>query len=109
MVDLSWWGREISILPKSQAPYKSPPNDWGQEKEWAGKPSQQDAIFLGLFPKIRAHLGERQGSGSDQSRLHFPVLVLTDPHPPPAGMSSTHIAKSLPLPHRHSPARATQK
>lgn len=82
MVDLRGEKREISFLPQSQAPLTAPPNGWGQEKEWEGKPSQQDAIFLGLFLEIRAHLGERQGSGSDQSRLHFPILSSQIPTQP---------------------------
>lgn len=87
MVDLRLKKKNLS--PKVPGPLYSFPNDRSQEKEWEGKPSQLEATPLELFPEIRAHLGERQESGSYQSHLHFPILLLTCPTPVPAGKPST--------------------
>lgn len=87
------------LSPKVPGPLYSFPNDRSQEKEWEGKPSQLEATPLELFPEIRAHLGERQEPGSDQSHLHFPILLLTGPTPVAAGKPSTPSQGPSPATH----------
>lgn len=73
MVDLRF-KKGLFPPPSSQSLIQLPRN--------GKQPSQLEATFLGLFPEIRAHLAERQESGSGQACLHFPILLLPYPHVP---------------------------